>query len=144
MTALKVKRLTATAKLPVYATPGSSGMDVCADQDFDLGPRGFMAVSTGLAFEVPEGFELQVRPRSGLAAKFGISVLNTPGTIDSDYRGEVKVILVNHHPWQWASFKSGERVAQLVLCPVAKATLEEIVELEPTVRGAGGFGSSGI
>lgn len=128
--------------LPAYATTGAAGMDVVSAEDVTLAPGARHAVATGLALAIPEGFEIQVRPRSGLALKHGITVPNTPGTIDSDYRGELKVILINHghEPFVMAR---GDRVAQLVLAPVVQAVWDEVAELDATERGAGGFGSTG-
>jgi dUTP pyrophosphatase len=128
--------------LPAYATDGAAGMDVVAAQDLDLAPGARHAVATGLALAIPHGFEIQVRPRSGLALKHGISVPNAPGTIDSDYRGELKVILINHGSESF-SIRRGDRVAQLVLAPVVRGTWLEVGELDDTARGAGGFGSTG-
>ena len=129
-------------ELPRYATEGAAGMDVVAAEDVTLAPGARHAVATGLALAIPEGFEIQVRPRSGLALKHGISVPNTPGTIDSDYRGELKVILINHGAEPFAIAR-GDRIAQLVLAPVVRAIWEEVGELAQTGRGAGGFGSTG-
>jgi dUTP pyrophosphatase len=128
--------------LPAYATAGAAGMDVVAAEDLILAPGARHAVATGFAIAIPEGYEVQVRPRSGLALKHGITCLNTPGTIDSDYRGEVKVILANlgSDPFPIAR---GERIAQLVAAPVQRAMFEEVVTLDDTARGAGGFGSTG-
>ena len=128
--------------LPAYATDDAAGLDVVAAEDVTLAPGGRHAVATGFAIAIPSGFEVQVRPRSGLAFKHGISVLNTPGTIDSDYRGEVKVILANlgTEPFE---VRRGERIAQLVPAPVLRARFDEVVDLDETVRGAGGFGSTG-
>lgn len=128
--------------LPAYATTGAAGMDVVAAEDHDLAPGARHAVATGFAMAIPPGWEVQVRPRSGLALKFGVTCLNTPGTIDSDYRGEVKVILANlgQEPFP---VRRGERIAQLVASPVATVTLDEVAALSDTVRGAGGFGSTG-
>lgn len=130
--------------LPSYSTPLSAGMDVRADikEAITLAPLQRAMVPTGLYMEIPEGYEVQVRPRSGLAAKHGITVLNTPGTIDADYRGEVKVILVNlsNEPF---SIEPGERIAQLVLAKHEKAEWEEVSELGESERGEGGFGSTG-
>ncbi|MGN6497461.1 MAG: dUTP diphosphatase [Tsuneonella sp.] len=128
--------------LPAYATLGAAGMDVLAAEAVTLAPGARHAVATGFAVAMPAGYEIQVRPRSGLALKHGISVPNTPGTIDSDYRGELKVILINHgnEPFEIAR---GDRVAQLVLAPVTQAAWEEVAELDETERGAGGFGSTG-
>jgi dUTP pyrophosphatase len=128
--------------LPAYATPGAAGMDVLAAEDVTLAPGARHAVATGLALAIPPGYEVQVRPRSGLALKHGITVPNTPGTIDSDYRGELKVILVNHGGEPFAIAR-GDRIAQLVLAPVVTATWREVAELDDTARGAGGFGSTG-
>lgn len=128
--------------LPVYATDGAAGMDVLASEDVTLAPGARHAVATGLAVAIPEGYEIQVRPRSGLALKHGISVPNTPGTIDSDYRGEVKVIMINHGDAPFAIAR-GDRIAQLVLAPVVRAGWEEVADLDDTARGAGGFGSTG-
>lgn len=128
--------------LPAYATDGAAGMDVCAAEDVELASGGRHAVATGFALAIPEGYELQVRPRSGLAFKHGISVPNAPGTIDSDYRGELKVLLINHGPESF-SISRGDRVAQLVLAPVTRAAFTEVDDLDETARGAGGFGSTG-
>ena len=129
-------------ELPQYATDGAAGMDVLAAEDVTLAPGARHAVATGLAVAIPHGFEIQVRPRSGLALKFGITVPNTPGTIDSDYRGELKVILINHghDPFE---VRRGDRVAQLVLAPVTRASWLKVEELDETLRGEGGFGSTG-
>ena len=129
-------------ELPRYATDGAAGMDVLAAEDVTLEPGARHAVATGLAVAIPPGYEIQVRPRSGLALKHGISVPNTPGTIDSDYRGELKVILVNHGAEAFA-IRRGDRVAQLVLAPVTLAEWSEVADLDETSRGAGGFGSTG-
>ena len=128
--------------LPAYATAGAAGMDVVAAEAMTLAPGARAAVATGFAIAIPEGFEVQVRPRSGLALKHGITCLNTPGTIDSDYRGEVKVILINlgDAPFPIAR---GERIAQLVPAPVQRATLAIVDALDDTDRGSGGFGSTG-
>ncbi len=128
--------------LPAYATEGAAGMDVVSAEDVTLAPGARHAVATGLALAIPPGYEIQVRPRSGLALKHGISVPNTPGTIDSDYRGELKVILINHGAEAFAILR-GDRVAQLVLAPVTRAAWEEVADLDQTARGAGGFGSTG-
>ena len=128
--------------LPAYATEGAAGMDVVSAEDVCLAAGGRHAVATGLALAIPHGFEVQVRPRSGLALKYGVTVANAPGTIDSDYRGELKVILVNlgSEPFE---IRRGDRVAQLVLTPVVRAEWLEVSELDETARGAGGFGSTG-
>lgn len=128
--------------LPAYATNGAAGMDVVSAEDVTIQPAGRHAVATGLAVAIPQGYEIQVRPRSGLALKHGITVPNTPGTIDSDYRGELKVILINHGSEPFA-ISRGDRVAQLVLAPVTRATWMEVDELDETARGEGGFGSTG-
>jgi dUTP pyrophosphatase len=128
--------------LPAYATAGAAGMDVVAAEDLILAPGGRHAVATGFAIAIPEGYEVQVRPRSGLALKHGITCLNTPGTIDSDYRGEVKVILANLGGDAFPIAR-GERIAQLVAAPVQRAVFAEVATLDETVRGAGGFGSTG-
>lgn len=128
--------------LPSYATAGAAGMDVVAAESVTLAPGARHAVATGLALAIPPGFEIQVRPRSGLALKHGISVPNTPGTIDSDYRGELKVILINHSDEPFAIAR-GDRVAQLVLAPVVQAAWQEAADLDETARGSGGFGSTG-
>jgi dUTP pyrophosphatase len=129
-------------ELPAYATDGAAGMDVLAAEDVTLAPGGRHAVATGLAMAVPDGFELQVRPRSGLALKHGISLPNTPGTIDSDYRGELKVILINHGDGPF-EVRRGDRIAQLVLAPVVRASWLKVDDLDETARGEGGFGSTG-
>lgn len=128
--------------LPTYATEGAAGLDVVAAEDVTLAPGQRHAVATGFAIAIPPGFEVQVRPRSGLALKHGITCLNTPGTIDSDYRGEVKVILANlgDAPFE---VRRGERIAQMVPAPVRKAEFVEVESLDATGRGAGGFGSTG-
>lgn len=128
--------------LPAYATPGAAGMDVVAAEDIDLAPGSRHAVATGFSIAIPEGYEVQVRPRSGLALKYGITCLNTPGTIDSDYRGEVKVILANLGQEVFRVVR-GERIAQLVPASVTRATLAEVDTLDQTTRGSGGFGSTG-
>jgi dUTP pyrophosphatase len=139
-----VKRLPGNDDLPLpaYATDGAAGMDAVSAEDVTLAPGARHAVATGLALAIPAGYEVQVRPRSGLALKHGITVPNTPGTIDSDYRGELKVILINHgsEPFE---VRRGDRVAQLVLAPVTRASWLEVAELDETSRGEGGFGSTG-
>ncbi|MXP44148.1 dUTP diphosphatase [Allopontixanthobacter sediminis] len=129
-------------ELPRYATVGAAGMDVVSAEDVTIPPGGRHPVSTGLSMAIPQGFEIQVRPRSGLAFKHGITVPNTPGTIDSDYRGELKVLLINHGAEAFAIAR-GDRVAQLVLAPVTRARWVEVAELDDTERGGGGFGSTG-
>ena len=141
---LRVKRLAhgEGLPLPAYATAGAAGMDVVAAEDVVIAPGARHAVETGLALAIPHGFEVQVRPRSGLALKHGITVPNTPGTIDSDYRGELKVILINHGADDFAITR-GDRIAQLVVAPVVQGAWLEVAELDDTARGAGGFGSTG-
>jgi len=128
--------------LPKYATAGAAGMDVLSAEDVTLAPGARHAVATGLSVAIPPGYEIQVRPRSGLALKHGIGVPNTPGTIDSDYRGELKVILINHGAEPFPVHR-GDRIAQLVLAPVTLAEWDDVAELDDTERGAGGFGSTG-
>ena len=144
MITIGIKRLPhgAGLPLPAYSTSGSAGMDVVAAEDLVLLPGERHAVATGFAIAIPEGYEVQVRPRSGLALKHGITCLNTPGTIDHDYRGEVKVILANlgSEPFE---VRRGERIAQLVPAAVLKAEFREVAVLSETNRGAGGFGSTG-
>ena len=145
MTEILIKRLSKDVSLPKYETEGSSGLDLAAniDEQIQILPGKSAIIPTGLAVAIPKDFEIQIRPRSGLAAKSQISVLNTPGTIDADYRGELKVILINLSDKVFVVEK-GLRIAQMVLCPVVKATLKEVTELENTERGSGGFGSTGI
>ncbi|WP_324076727.1 MAG: dUTP diphosphatase [Erythrobacter sp.] len=142
--AVQVKRLAhgAGLPLPAYATIGAAGMDVVSAEDATVAPGERHAVATGLALAIPQGYEIQVRPRSGLALKHGITVPNTPGTIDSDYRGELKVILINLGQEPFV-IQRGDRVAQLVLAPVVQAAWDEVAELDATERGEGGFGSTG-
>ena len=150
MSDLKVslKRLShgAGLDLPAYETAGAAGMDLRAAIDADtpemLEPGVHKLISTGFAIALPAGYEAQVRPRSGLAARHAIGIVNSPGTIDADYRGEIKVILINHGAAPYA-IQRGDRIAQLVIAPVVRAAMVETDELEETVRGAGGFGSSG-
>jgi dUTP pyrophosphatase len=141
---IELKRLSNGEGLPTpsYATHGAAGLDVVAAEDLILAPGARHAVATGFAIAIPQGYEVQVRPRSGLALKHGITCLNTPGTIDEDYRGEVKVILANlgSEPFE---VRRGERIAQLVPAPVLKAAFREVDELSETSRGTGGFGSTG-
>lgn len=141
---IAVRRLEHGAGLPLpgYATSGAAGMDVVSAEDLVLAPGARHAVATGFAMAIPPGYEVQVRPRSGLALKHGITCLNTPGTIDSDYRGEVKVILANLGEAPFAIGR-GDRIAQLVPAPVQQAVLEEAESLDETERGSGGFGSTG-
>lgn len=144
MVKVLVKKLNSKVKIPEYKTTGSSGMDLMAfiDKEIRISPNSLKIIPTGLSIAIPEDLEIQIRPRSGLAAKSMISVLNTPGTIDSDYRGELKIILFNHGNEDFI-VNNGDRVAQIVLAPVIKMDLEEVDELPKTVRGGGGFGSTG-
>ena len=142
---IRVKRLNngAGLPLPTYASAGAAGMDICAAEAITLKPGKRAAMPTGFAFAIPHGYEIQVRPRSGLALKHGITCLNTPGTIDCDYRGEVKVILANLGDEE-ISFERGDRIAQLVVAAAPQAKVSEVDVLDETVRGAGGFGSTGV
>ena len=144
MTKILIKRLSKEVSLPKYETSGSSGLDLAANIDANIiiNPGKLAIIPTGLAVSIPKGFEIQIRPRSGLAAKKKITVLNTPGTIDADYRGEIKVILINHSD-EIFTVEKGLRVAQMVICPVIQASLQEVDELSETTRGEGGFGSTG-
>jgi|TARA_B110001452_G_scaffold227804_1_gene202889 dUTP pyrophosphatase len=144
MTKILIKRLSKEVSLPKYETNGSSGMDLAAyiNSNINLDPGKSVVVPTGLSVAIPEGFEIQIRPRSGLAAKKKISVLNTPGTIDADYRGEIKVILINLSEDRFI-IEKGLRIAQMVVCPIIQAQLIEVDELNNTIRGKGGFGSTG-
>jgi dUTP pyrophosphatase len=141
---IRLKRLPSGEGLPLpsYASTGAAGLDVVAAETLTLAPGARHAVATGFSIAIPDGFEVQVRPRSGLALKHGITCLNTPGTIDSDYRGEVKVILANLGAEPFEVVR-GERIAQLVPAPVLKASFDEVDDLDATERGAGGFGSTG-
>lgn len=141
---IPVKRLD-TAEgltLPAYQTEHSAGMDLVAAEDADIAPGARAGVGTGLCFAIPDGHEVQVRPRSGLAIKHGVTLVNTPGTIDADYRGEVRILLINHgsEPFE---VKRGDRIAQMVVAPVTRAVWDEVDELSETDRGEGGFGSTG-
>ena len=139
-----VQRLAPDLPLPVYATAGSSGLDLIAavESEVVLPPGGFSAIPTGIALALPEGYEAQVRPRSGLAVRHGVTVLNAPGTVDSDYRGEITVILVNHGRSAFSILR-GMKIAQLVIGPVVRAEWHETERLDSTRRGTGGFGSTG-
>ncbi len=145
---VRLLRLAHAADLPApaYETPGAAGMDlraaVPADAAVRLAPGERAAVATGFAIALPDGYEAQVRPRSGLALKSGVTCLNSPGTVDADYRGEIKVILINHGP-EVVTVRRGERIAQLVVAPVSRARWVESPSLDETIRGAGGFGSTG-
>src|SRR3954465_5398807 len=140
MIAIQIRRLPHGEGLPLpsYATAGAAGMDVVAAESLTLAPGARHAVGTGFAIAIPEGYEVQVRPRSGLALKHGVTCLNTPGTIDSDYRGEVRVILANLGDAPFVIAR-GDRIAQIVPAPVQRATLDEVAALDETARGAGGF-----
>ena len=144
MTKILIKRLSKEVSLPKYETSGSSGMDLAAyiNDAINLQPGKSVIVPTGLSVAIPRGFEIQIRPRSGLAAKNQISILNTPGTIDSDYRGEIKVILINLSDKNFI-IEKGFRIAQMVICPIIQVQLEEVNELNDTIRGKDGFGSTG-
>ena len=144
MTEVAIRRLAhgEGLALPSYETPHAAGMDLRAAEDALLPPGGRAMVATGFAIALPEGFEAQVRPRSGLAAKHGVTLLNSPGTIDADYRGEIKVILINHGSDTFA-VKRGDRIAQMIIAPVTRVRFKEEQELTATSRGAGGFGSTG-
>ena len=145
MTEVLIKRLSKNIELPKYETDGSSGMDLTAniDQQIKIEPGKVSIIPTGISLSIPKNFEIQIRPRSGLAAKNQVSVLNTPGTIDADYRGEIKIILINLGDKAYIVEK-GARIAQMVLCPIIKAKLREVENLDETERGSGGFGSTGI
>ena len=144
MVKILIKKINSKVKLPRYKTDGSSGMDLMAflDKPISILPKKSELVPTGLFIAIPDNTEVQIRPRSGLAVKNNISVLNTPGTIDSDYRGELKVILYNHGNEEFV-VKNEDRIAQMVLMPVIKASFEEVENLPETIRGEGGFGSTG-
>lgn len=138
---INVKKLHPEAVIPQYQTEGAAGMDLCALDLLSILPGQRALVGTGLAFAIPEGFEGQIRPRSGSALRHGLTVLNSPGTVDSDYRGEIKVLLINvgQEP---VEIKQGDRIAQIVFCPVARAVLGQVDKLPDTKRGVGGFGST--
>jgi len=144
MTIIQIKKLSNSVLIPKYETPGSSGMDIAAhiNESIVINPGERALVPTGFSLAIPKGHEVQIRPRSGLAAKKSITVLNTPGTIDADYRGEIKVILINLGKDKFI-VENGERIAQIVVCPIAQVQLEEVKELSETDRGSGGFGSTG-
>ena len=144
MTKILIKPFSKKVLIPKYETSGSSGMDISAfiEKNIEINPGEKALISTGFSVSIPKGFEIQIRPRSGLAAKKGISVLNTPGTIDADYRGEIKVILINLGKEKFI-VENGLRIAQMIVSPVIQAELEEVNELSETARGTGGFGSTG-
>lgn len=140
---VKIKRKSPDHPLPEYATPGSAGMDLRADEQVVLHKGEYASVGTGLYMEIPEGYEGQVRPRSGLAAKHGVTLLNAPGTIDSDYRGELRILLINHGERPF-TVEPGDRIAQIVFAPVERAQIRESLQLSPSSRDSGGFGSTGM
>jgi dUTP pyrophosphatase len=144
MVRILVKKFNKNIKLPVYKTSGSSGMDLIAyiKKKIIIYPGKTKIIPTGISLAIPNNYEIQIRPRSGLAIKKGISVLNTPGTVDSDYRGEIKIILINLSKKRF-TVNSGDRIAQMILCPVVKGKFKEVKKLPKTVRGKGGFGSTG-
>ena len=144
MVKVLVKKLHPKVKLPSYKTQGSSGMDLMAfiENSIKINPNSSALIPTGISVAIPNDVEIQIRPRSGLAAKSNIGVLNTPGTIDSDYRGELKVILFNHGDKDFI-VNNNDRIAQMILMPILKMELEEIENLPKTIRGSGGFGSTG-
>jgi len=145
MTEILIKRLSKDIILPKYETSGSSGLDLSANikTPVKIEPGKTTIIPTGVSVSIPKNFEIQIRPRSGLAAKNQITVLNTPGTIDADYRGEIKVILINLSKETFV-VENGARIAQMVMCPVIKAKLKEVDSLDNTSRGSGGFGSTGM
>jgi dUTP pyrophosphatase len=142
---INFKKLSPLAVLPHYATAHAAGMDLCAalEKPAKLKPGEIRLIPTGLAAEIPQGYEGQVRPRSGLALKYGISIVNAPGTIDADYRGEIGVILINLGPKAF-TVAPGDRIAQMVISPVARAVISEVKALKDTKRGSGGFGHTGV
>tara|TARA_Y100001936_G_C15878157_1_gene561369 strand:+ start:33 stop:470 length:438 start_codon:yes stop_codon:yes gene_type:complete len=144
MVKVLIKKLNSKVQLPKYKTDGSSGMDLMAflESPVNLKPQESELIPTGISIAIPEDTEVQIRPRSGLAAKSNISVLNTPGTIDSDYRGEIKIILFNHGKEDFV-INNNDRIAQMILMPIVKAEFEEVENLPKTLRGSGGFGSTG-
>ena len=139
---LKIKKLNPEAIIPAYQTELSAGFDLHSIEDYIIKPMERKLIKTGLAFEIEPGYEVQIRPRSGLAFKHGITVLNSPGTIDADYRGEIMVLLINLGSEEF-EIKKGERIAQAVIAPVVQAEFEEVDSLSETKRGKGGFGSTG-
>ena len=144
MVKVLIKKLNSKVQLPKYKTDGSSGMDLMAfiESSINIKPQEKALIPTGISIAIPEDTEIQIRPRSGLAAKSSISVLNTPGTIDSDYRGEIKIILFNHGKEEFV-INNNDRIAQMILMPIIKAEFEEVENLPKTLRGSGGFGSTG-
>ena len=144
MVDILIKKKSKSITLPKYESRGASGVDISAhiQKSITIKPNSKAIIPTGLFLSIPDGYEIQIRPRSGLAAKKSISILNTPGTIDSDYRGEIKVILINLGNKTF-KVEKGSRIAQMVLCPIEKAKIREVEDLEKTYRGSGGFGSTG-
>ncbi|MBS3100399.1 dUTP diphosphatase [Candidatus Pacearchaeota archaeon] len=142
MPTLKFKKLREDAVIPSYAHPGDAGMDLCSAEDFILEPKKRKLISTGLSVEIPVGYEIQTRPRSGLAIKNGISLVNSPGTIDAGYRGEIGIIIINHGEENF-EIKKGDRIAQAVMNKIENAEIIEVDKLGDSERGAGGFGSTG-
>lgn len=145
MIELKVKKVRENAIVPEYQTPFSAGLDLCAciEEDITINPNEIKMIPTGISIELPDGYEAQVRPRSGLASKFGITILNTPGTIDPDYRGEIMVIMINLGKEPFI-VKNGMRIAQMIISKFERVNIKLVDELTPTLRGNGGFGSTGI
>lgn len=145
MIEILIKRLSKNVNLPKYETVGSSGLDLAAsiENPVNIAPGKTSIIPTGISVSIPQNYEIQIRPRSGLAAKNQVTVLNTPGTIDADYRGEIKVILINLSNKTF-KVENGSRIAQMVLCPIIKVKFKEVENLEKTDRGAGGFGSTGV
>ena len=143
MVKVLIKKLNSKVQLPKYKTDGSSGMDLMAliENPINIKPKESAVIPTGISIAIPENTEVQIRPRSGLAAKYNISILNTPGTIDSDYRGEIKIILFNHSKKDFV-INNNDRIAQMILMPIIKAEFEEVENLPKTLRGSGGFGST--
>lgn len=140
---IKLNNANGEISLPEYATPGAAGMDIRSNQAYKLEPGSIASIGTGLQLEIPEGYEGQVRPRSGLALKHGVTVLNAPGTIDSDYRGELRVILINHGILTF-SIEPGDRIAQIVFAPVTQMEVVEVSMLGESQRAEDGFGSTGV
>ncbi len=143
MVVVKVKKLLENAQVPKFAYETDGCADISAAESVTIEPQAWMAVRTGLSFEIPHSFEMQIRPRSGLALKYGVTVLNSPATIDSDYRGEVKIILINHGTSEFR-IKEGDRIAQVAIRPIPEVTFVPAEELSDTSRGEGGFGSTGM
>jgi dUTP pyrophosphatase len=143
VTTLPVRRLDPRIPLPAYQHDGDAGLDLCGAEDVTIAPGERAIVATGIAVAIPEGFVGLVVPRSGLAVRLGLSMVNTPGIVDSGYRGEIKIVLINHDLREQVVIARGERIAQLVVMPVASVTVEEVDELSTTTRGDGGFGSTG-